>query len=54
MEHEPITELSEERFTDADLDQELLPTPVASTLRSQTGTDIVDFLLSEVMQRLDY
>jgi len=54
MEHEPITELSEKRFADADLEQELLPTLVASTLRSQTGAAIVDLLLSEVMQRLDY
>jgi len=52
MGHESITELFGERFADADREEESLPTPAVSALRSQTGAVIDDFVLAEVKQRL--
>jgi len=52
MRHESISELFEERFADADREEESLPAPVASALMSQTSTAIDDFALSDVEQRL--
>jgi len=51
MGHESITELFEERFADAVREEESLPTPVASALRTQTGAAIDDFALAALKQR---